>query len=102
MFEESEILNISDEQTIESKVISEITGFGFIVTIRVSVFGIQGKPGSFVVKMIFTPPFVMSDKPGVYIVLSDVAEENVPLPVVVHVPAVADPPTAPESDTVCP
>ena len=102
MFEESEILKISDEQIMESKVISEITGFGFIVTNKVSVFGVQGKPGSFVVKMIFTPPFVMSDEPGVYVVLSDVAEEKVPLPEVVHVPVVADPPTVPESDTVCP
>lgn len=102
MFEESEILKISAEQIIESNVISEIIGFGFIVTNRVSVFGVQGNPGSFVVKMIFTPPFDMSDEPGVYVVLSDVAEVKVPLPVVDHVPVVADPPTDPESDTVCP
>ncbi len=82
--------------------LSEIVGLGLIVTCSVSALGVQGNPGSLVVRMIFTLPFKISVAPGVYVVFNVVADEKVPLPVVDQLPVVADPPTEPFNETVWP
>ena len=71
------------------------------MTIRSETAG-QGPVGSFVVKVKVTVPAVMSAADGVYTAFTKEALLKVPVPLVVQVLLVADPPRVPAKVTVLP
>jgi hypothetical protein len=73
---------------------------GLIVTVIASLTALQGPFGLFVVSVRTTLPANLSPALCVYVVLVDAALANVPVPEVVQVEEVAEPPLAPVSEAV--
>ena len=90
------MLNVTPEQTALTFPAVKV-GIGLIVTCKVSFTAAQGPIGSFVVKIISSPPAEIAAALGVKVVLRELAFEKDPLPgvTVVHVELVAAPPIIP-------